>query len=77
MDFINRIEKNWLRPGILVGENLPGEYSLDEIPENQKLVLSKILNHSQQQEIARLEQPARWETTLFVSSTRRAPMLFE
>lgn len=59
MDFINRIEKNWLRPGILVGENLPGEYSLDEIPENQKLVLSKILNHSQQQEIARLEQASQ------------------
>lgn len=56
MDFMQQIEKRWVKPGILLGENMPENYSLDEVPEKERFILEKILKHSQQQEIARLEQ---------------------
>lgn len=53
---MQQIEKRWVKPGILLGENMPENYSLDEVPEKERFILEKILKHSQQQEIARLEQ---------------------
>lgn len=56
MNLMKQIEKRWAKPGILLADNLPETYSLDEVPENHRLIVESILKHSEQQEIARLDQ---------------------
>jgi hypothetical protein len=56
MDFLEQIQNRWNKPGILLADNLPETYNFDEVDEDKRLIIEKILKHSEQQEIARLEQ---------------------
>ena len=56
MDFLEQIQKHWNKPGILLADNLPEKYNFDEVPADERQIIETILKHSEQQEIARLEQ---------------------
>lgn len=56
MNLLQVIESKWEKPGILLADNLPEKYNLDEVPEAERVVVERILKHNEQQEIARLDQ---------------------
>lgn len=53
---LQNIQESWEKPGILLGDDLPEKLEIDQLPSEQARIIKRILAHSDQQEIARLDQ---------------------